>query len=361
MAFASLLHSQNIDIKLVNKSFSNGGLTWHFDLQATSLPGYTGTEDSWGTMNVRFDLAVPMGALVQASSEGSVIGNFATSAAVQPSVPGDPATGYNTEFGIFLDRTPSSNTDLLIGVPTLIASFTIDFNIQVSSMDVVDPRDPATVQGSFYVISDDVTATRKPFVLEGPKALPIKLAMFDADRYRDQNASDVRWTSVSEKNASHFELERSTDGKNFEFIANIKAEGGLDKVKEYQFIDDKLVFSRSTVNIFYYRLKMVDLDGKSDYSEVRSVRFDNTDKIDISYSPNPTANKVFVNMSTPVVDEVQNVTAVIFDLNGKQIMTRSISTNGITEIDLSHLPAASYNFNVEYAGKVFTKTIIKTN
>jgi hypothetical protein len=360
---ANLVNAQDIDLLLANKTVSPDGLSWSFDLQATALPTYTGASDNWSALNVRMDLFIPASVSIVGGTGMGLNGyGEPTGAGVTTSPPGNPPTGWD-EVGLSLNRANTSGTsEFPIGVPVIIASFTINFSGSVLPIPatVVDVRELATSTGSFYVTFDDPT-TRRPFILPAPAALPIKIAYFDADRYRDQNASDVRWTSVSEKNASHFELERSTDGKNFEFIANIKAEGGLDKVKEYQFIDDKLVFSRSTVNIFYYRLKMVDLDGKSDYSEVRSVRFDNTDKIDISYSPNPTANKVFVNMSTPVVDEVQNVTAVIFDLTGKQIMTRSISTNGITEIDLSHLPAASYNFNVEYAGKVFTKTIIKTN
>ncbi len=361
---ANLATAQDIDLILANKTVAPDGLSWSFDLQATALPSYTGASDNWSALNVRMDLFIPTGVSITGGSGMGLNGYGEPSGAgVTTSPPGNPPTMEWDEVGLSLNRAnTNASSEFQIGVPVIIASYTINFSSSVLPIPatIVDIRETANISGSFYVTFDDPT-TRRPFILPAPAALPIKIAYFDADRYRDQNASDVRWTSVSEKNASHFELERSTDGKNFEFIANIKAEGGIDKVKEYQFIDDKLVFSRSTVNIFYYRLKMVDLDGKSDYSEVRSVRFDNTDKIEITYSPNPTANKVFVNMSTPVVDEVQHVNAVIFDLNGKQIMTRSISTNGITEIDLSHLPAASYNFNVEFAGKVFTKTIIKTN
>ncbi|MBK7787185.1 MAG: T9SS type A sorting domain-containing protein [Saprospiraceae bacterium] len=360
---ANLANAQDIDLLLVNKTVAPDGLSWSFDLQATALVSYTGVSDNWSALNVRMDLFIPASvSIVNGTGIGLNGYGEPSGAGVTTTPPGNPPSGWD-EVGLSLNRANTSpSSEFPVGVPVIIASYTINFSSSVLPIPatVVDVRELATNTGSFYVTFDDPT-TRRPFILPAPAALPIKIAFFDADRYRDQNASDVRWTSVSEKNASHFELERSTDGRNFEYIANIKAEGGIDKVKEYQFIDDKLIFSRSTVNIFYYRLKMVDLDGKSDYSEVRSVRFDNTDKIDITYSPNPTANKVFVNMSTPVVDDVQNVSAVIFDINGKQIMSKSISTNGITEIDLSHLPAASYNFNVEYAGKVFTKTIIKTN
>lgn len=368
LLFASLLtttaaFAQDVDLLLVNKNVTPDGLTWTFDLQATALPSYTGAADNWSALNVRMDLFIPAGVSITGGSGMGLNGYGEPSGAgVTTTPPGTPPANWD-EVGLSLNRAnTSASSEFPVGVPVIIASYSINFSASVLPIPatVVDIRELATSTGSFYVTFDD-PVTRRPFILPAPAALPIKIAFFDADRYRDQNASDLRWTSVSEKNASHFELERSIDGRNFEFIANIKAEGGIDKVKEYQYIDDKLIFTRSTVNIFYYRLKMVDLDGKFEYSEVRSVRFDNSDKVEITYSPNPTANKVFVNMSTPVAGEAQDVNAVIYDINGKQIMTRSISTNGITEIDLSHLPAASYNFNVEYAGKVFTKTIIKSN
>lgn len=191
--------------------------------------------------------------------------------------------------------------------------------------------------------------------------LPIKLTDFTADRFADERAADLKWTSSSEIQASHYDIERSIDGSNFDYVATVNAKGNTNWQVKYNYLDNNLPSSRSLQSIYYYRLKMVDLDGRFEYSEIRSVRFDESDVIDITYYPNPTVNRVFVNLSTPFDDEPGDVNAVIFDLNGKQIMTRSISTNGITEIDLSHLPAASYNFNVEFAGKVFTKTIIKTN
>lgn len=360
-AFSNIVQAQNIDIKLVNKAISNGGLTWTFDLQATALSGYTGSEDNWGTMNVRFDLSVPTGALVQASSTGSVIGNYATSASVQPSVPGTPAAGYNAEFGIFLDRTPATNLDLMIGIPTDIASFTINFNIAVSSMNVVDPRDPATTSGSFYIVADDATATRKPFGLEGPRALPIKLTDFDVTKLDGQRASDLRWVSSSEVNASHYEIERSEDGINFFNVGMVTAIGNSNWRQQYQFLDNTLPLTRNLTDIYYYRLKMVDLDGKFEYSEIRSVRFNLSNEIDLTFYPNPTTSKLFVNMSTPNIDGSQTVEAKITDKAGKLVVSFPVSTNGITEIDLSQLPTASYNFNVEHAGKVFTKTVIKTN
>lgn len=212
-----------------------------------------------------------------------------------------------------------------------------------------------------YVELDNFDRSGPPVNQANAIPLPIKLSDFTADRFADERASDLKWQSSSEINASHYEVERSEDGINFNYLATVNAKGNTNWNTKYQFIDRELPTARSLQSIYYYRLKMVDLDGEFDYSEVRSVRFDDSNAISLSFYPNPTANKVYVNMSTPFLDNSQEVNAVIYDLSGKQVLNQTISTNGITEIDLSQLPTASYNFNVEYAGKQFTKTVIKTN
>lgn len=212
-----------------------------------------------------------------------------------------------------------------------------------------------------YVELDNFDRSGPPVNQANAIPLPIKLSDFTADRFADERASDLRWISTSEINASHFEIERSEDGINFDYVATINAKGNSATTTKYQFIDRELPTARSLQSVYYYRLRMVDLDGEFEYSEIRSVRFDDTDAINISYYPNPTTSRIFINMSTPITDETQSLNANIFDLSGKLVMTKTISTNGITEIDLSQLPTASYNFNVEYAGKQFTNRIIKTN
>ncbi len=248
--------------------------------------------------------------------------------------------------------------------PVLVATITFNIGTGPSSTSGGNVRiaENSTAGAGGFVIYDNAF-NAADVIAEGvlQQVLPIKLSDFTADRFADERASDLRWTSTSEINASHYEIERSEDGINFDYVATINAKGNSAITSKYQFIDRELPTARSLQSVYYYRLKMVDLDGEYDYSEIRSVRFDDTDAINISYYPNPTTSRIFINMSTPITDETQSLNATIFDLSGKLVMTKSISTNGITEIDLSQLPTASYNFNVEYAGKQFTNTIIKTN
>lgn len=208
------------------------------------------------------------------------------------------------------------------------------------------------------VFADNNTSLLNIGVLDA-SALPIKLKKFIAERDGDNRASRLSWTSVSEVNSSHFEIERSLDGFNFEYVGSVGASGNSSSLIDYSFIDNKLPFSRNNINIFYYRLKMVDLDGKYEYTDVRSVSFDDITKVELSIYPNPTANSVFVKMNSS--SENQEAPLNIFDASGRLVLSKNVSTNGISEIEIMNLPNAIYNIAITHEGKVYNNQVVKTN
>ena len=90
--------------------------------------------------------------------------------------------------------------------------------------------------------------------------LPLSLISFTAN-YRD-GSTWLYWQTASEQNSSHFDIERSIDGINFLSIGNVIAAGNSSFIKNYDFNDQH---SQKGVN--YYRLKMVDVDGKYNFSK----------------------------------------------------------------------------------------------
>lgn len=77
----------------------------------------------------------------------------------------------------------------------------------------------------------------------------------------------VKWVTASEQNNSHFEVERSSDMKNFKMVGLIldgfNAEG---TGKAYKFKENTSILQDSKT--IYYRLKQIDNDGKVSYSAV---------------------------------------------------------------------------------------------
>ncbi|MEM9820813.1 MAG: T9SS type A sorting domain-containing protein, partial [Bacteroidota bacterium] len=122
-------------------------------------------------------------------------------------------------------------------------------------------------------------------------ALPVELLSFQA-KYQKPNTAFLTWETESEYQSSHFDIERSkgnvTDwGK----LGQVIAEGTSDRLKAYQFVDPKLTF-----DTYYYRLKMWDLDGTYEYSEIRSITIAPNGQIEVY--PNPADDHFYLNLST---------------------------------------------------------------
>lgn len=156
--------------------------------------------------------------------------------------------------------------------------------------------------------------------------LPVSLVTFIANL--NNKKVDLKWTTASEINVSHFIIERSFDGDNFQQAGLVFSNGGVDVTTNYMFPDD---ISSMNADIIYYRLKMVDLDGKTQLSNVRLVRRgkDNTKTISITVFPNPVSTELKVTI--PAEWQNKNVCYQIFSINGAMIENRQTSNSSQTE------------------------------
>jgi len=80
----------------------------------------------------------------------------------------------------------------------------------------------------------------------------------------DARQVNISWQTKTETNTSHFELQRSENGKDFEPIETITAGGISNKINWYATNDEK--YPKSCYKL-YYRLKIVFTNGKEDFSE----------------------------------------------------------------------------------------------
>ncbi|MEJ0101382.1 MAG: hypothetical protein WDO19_01995 [Bacteroidota bacterium] len=94
--------------------------------------------------------------------------------------------------------------------------------------------------------------------------LPVKLAAWEATPLPGK--VQLEWTTATETNTSHFVIERSVDGNIFTPVAEIPANHNSQAAIQYSKEDTDPLPGKS-----YYRLKMVDLDGKFEYSVIRVV------------------------------------------------------------------------------------------
>ena len=97
---------------------------------------------------------------------------------------------------------------------------------------------------------------------------PIRLTSFTAKSVSSKKVL-LSWSTTQEKGASHFIIEKSTDGKEFSDAGLLFSVGDSERPQQYSFTDELRV---SDTGKIYYRLRMVDLDGKIQYSPVKVIR-----------------------------------------------------------------------------------------
>ncbi|MEM9888170.1 MAG: T9SS type A sorting domain-containing protein [Bacteroidota bacterium] len=170
-------------------------------------------------------------------------------------------------------------------------------------------------------------------IMEDP--LPVELLGFKAQAQKDQIV--LSWSTASETNNSHFEIERSEDAKIFKKIGQVAGNGTTLAQQDYRFLDAGVLADMT----YYYRLKQVDTDGTSSYSKVQTARMQASEN-DISIYPNPVEDL----LSLRIYSEEINTSIIVSDLYGKAVLQveRVLSANtwNTIELDVSGLPAGAY-------------------
>ncbi|HYM94624.1 MAG TPA: T9SS type A sorting domain-containing protein, partial [Chitinophagaceae bacterium] len=196
----------------------------------------------------------------------------------------------------------------------------------------------------------------KNFSYNAPlKVLPVKLASFNATL--NKNKVDLKWTTSSEQNVSHFVVERSFDGINFNDAGLVFAVGNSTQNVDYSFSDD---ISNVQANMIYYRLCSVDIDGKTDYSEVRVIRLNKqTDNsVTIITYPNPVNNELRI--TVPASWQNKKIAFELFNANGQlSKKTENASSSQTETINVSDLARGFYVVRVTCNGETAQQKIIK--
>ena len=186
--------------------------------------------------------------------------------------------------------------------------------------------------------------------------LPVKLASFSAMLNNDK--VDLKWATTSEKNLSHFSIEKSTDGVNYKEAGLVFAYGNTAETMNYTFPDKNI--NTSKAGVIYYRLRSVDIDGKSELSFVSSVRIGkkNEQGINILTYPNPVSTELRITI--PTNWQGKKVSYELFSKNGQVAMKNIVGAGSQTEtMNVNHLAAGFYIVKVTCNGEIAKQKIIK--
>lgn len=161
--------------------------------------------------------------------------------------------------------------------------------------------------------------------------LPVRLIGFSGSIRNSQTL--LSWTTENEVNFDHYDVERSVNGNDFIAVGAKRAQAGNASKLNYSFTDD---LSASNNNIFYYRLRMVDIDGKYSYSNTIMVRKDQTSVKGLLLSPNPVTGNgaVTIRLST---ESKKSVEIRVIDATGKLVLKQQNQVSeGLNSISINN-------------------------
>ncbi len=166
---------------------------------------------------------------------------------------------------------------------------------------------------------------------------PVTLTSFSAHAKGTEVSID--WATSQELNNKYFQVERSADGNSkWSVVATVNGAGNSQVLKKYNAID-----ANPFGGVNYYRLKQVDNDGKSGYSNTVAVKIQ-ISKTAVSVLANPFYNNLTLNFTSPTTEMV---TARLIDITGKQIAAQSWSvSSGTSRQELNNLGSLQHGMYI---------------
>jgi hypothetical protein len=185
--------------------------------------------------------------------------------------------------------------------------------------------------------------------------VPVELSQFTVQLVKNNGL--LKWVTQSEKNTNVFEIERSIDATKFNKIGEVKGFGNSNAVKNYTFTDKFLEGNQ----VYYYRLKIVDLDGSSTYSEIKSLYLTNEKKFSATIFPNPN-DGVFSVILKGSIDTKLPINVSIIDLQGKSILSLNnvpILSDNMFNIDLKDVVSGAYYLVIRNGAQLISQQVVK--
>lgn len=190
-------------------------------------------------------------------------------------------------------------------------------------------------------------------ILPSGTVLGVKMGLLTAVINKQGN-SILSWKTYTEENNAGFVIEKSTDGKTFNYSGNVgsKAKDGNSVTTiDYSFTDAE--YNNGKV---FYRLKQTDRDGKTSYSNIVSLESGQPKNNVFQVYPNPASNEINITFQETTGDADR---LTITDVTGNIIITEKIS-NTKMRIDVSRLHSGIYFINYTNQSGVIVHKIIKS-
>lgn len=203
-----------------------------------------------------------------------------------------------------------------------------DFDQALLSVDPIDGD--VTVSFTFFItdmagLTSNVSEVSMPFT---SSPLPVELVSFSGKH--QNNVNIIEWSTAAEINSDYFTLERRSENGSFQAIGRIASAGNSSVLKKYSFTD------RDVLNLAYYRLVQVDLDGRIDISKTISVIAGRSKKISLY----PTISNDLIHVTMDLKNGELRKYKIV-DING-QVMQTGILNSSNSQLKVRDLKNGQY-------------------
>lgn len=231
-------------------------------------------------------------------------------------------------------------------------SYTITKNIGAALMSMNGYKYRLVVATSAAGLSTPDCGFFNEYTLVVPACSPTPVTMVSFTGKYSNGVSTLNWETSMEWNSDRFEIMRSSDGINFTTVGAVPGAINSALARKYQFVD-----KYSGQGYVYYRLRLVDLDGKSKNSNIIRLNMGNV-KQSFEMYPNPFKSDFTASFSA---DKTSDATFKIINMSGQIVYHTQIKvTKGYNAVQLNRLPnipAGLYyvtinNDELNYNGKI---------
>ena len=171
----------------------------------------------------------------------------------------------------------------------------------------------------------------------------------------------VDWILSTERNVSHYVVERSTKADNkFVEVAKVLVRDSGEAQNTNQFLDYDVI----DLDLFTYRIKAVSFDGDSETSKAIALRSTKTEitSEDVTIFPNPVVDELSIDIS--ITRSVKKLTADLYNANGELVKSSLLIDYDLSQGDKSYkinvndITGGVYSVKIQLDNKVITKKII---
>jgi hypothetical protein len=165
-----------------------------------------------------------------------------------------------------------------------------------------------------------------------PLVLPVELVNFNAMAKANRRV-ELEWQTVSEKDNDYFQVHRSINMENWEFVAQVSGAGNSTDLLNYFAIDNT-----PHIGLSYYKLTQVDFDDTQSSAKIKSVLLNPGNESALSIYPNPTSDLLQVNGKTN-----QPYNLKLFNSLGKEVEINVVASgNNSVTLSISNIPIGVY-------------------